>query len=146
MDRSGGLKGAHAMLTETEKRNIERVKHWQWTWNHAVDRMVDECYAPDCVVVNMMTGVAMHGREQLRQIEHAMQAFDGLRRMEITRMVAEGDVVAIQADAFWGEVRSKACVFLTFDADGMIVSDNSYGQDPSGASTPGAKNFVELAT
>ena len=52
-------------LDEREKRNIERVKHWSWTWNNAVDRMVDECYAEDCEVVNMMTGYTMHGREEL---------------------------------------------------------------------------------
>ena len=123
-------------MNERERRNIERVKFWEWTWNHAVDRMVDECYASDCVVVNMMTGYTMRGREELRAIEHAMLGFDGTRRMEITGMVASGNVVAVQADAIWGESRSKACVFLTFDDDGMITVDNSYGSDPSGASTP----------
>ncbi len=133
------------MPTDQEKQNVERVKHWAWTWNNAVDRMVDECYAEDCVAVNMFTGVALHGREQLREIEHAMQAFDGTRRMEITRMVASGDTVAVQADAIWGDHSSKACVFLTFNADGLIAVDNSYGQDPSGATSPGSKGFVELA-
>jgi hypothetical protein len=134
------------MSSEREARNVERVKHWAWTWNNAVDRMVDECYAPDCIVVNMFTGVTLRGREELRAIEHAMQKFDGTRRMEITRMVASGDTVAVQADAIWGEVRSKACVFLTFNDEGQVIEDNSYGQDPSGASTPGAKGFVQLAT
>jgi hypothetical protein len=133
------------MLTKTESDNIERVKCWEWKWNNAVDRMVDECYAPDCVVVNMFTGHTLRGREELRKIEHAMLAFDGTRKMEITRMVASGDTVAIQADALWGDARSKACVFLTFNDHGLIVLDNSYGQDPSGASTPGSESFLELA-
>jgi hypothetical protein len=124
------------MLTDIEKKNIERVHFWEWTWNNAVDRMVDECYAPDCMVVNMMTGYTMHGRDELRKIEHAMKSFDGSRRMEITRIVADGDTVAIQADANWGGVVTKACVFLTFNENGLIVLDNSYGQDPSGASSP----------
>jgi hypothetical protein len=132
-------------LTNQERDNIDRVKRWQSTWNDAVDRMVDECYAPDCVVVNMLTGHTMHGREELRAIEHAMQAFDGTRKMEITRMVASGDKVAIQMDALWNVARSKACVFLTFNDDGLISVDNSYGQDPSGASTPGTKSFLEFA-
>lgn len=131
------------MNTERETRNIALVEKWQWTWNNAVDRMVDECYAPDCTVVNMMTGYTMHGREQLRAIEHAMMQFDGTRRMEIYRMVASGDQVAVEMDAFWGEARSKACVFLTFNDDGLIVKDNSYGQDPSGASTPGSENYLD---
>ena len=134
------------MLTKAENDNIERVKRWEWTWNNAVDRMVDECYAPDCVVVNMFTGHTLRGREELRQIEHAMLAFDGTRKMEITRMVASGDTVAVQADALWNGARSKACVFLTFNDDGLIVVDNSYGQDPSGASTPGTESFLELAS
>jgi len=133
------------MLTKQELDNIERVKRWEWTWNNAVDRMVDECYAADCVVVNMFTGHTLRGREELRQIEHAMLAFDGTRKMEITRMVASGDTVAIQADALWDGVCSKACVFLTFNDDGLVVLDNSYGQDPSGASTPGSESFLELA-
>ena len=78
-------------LTEREQRNVERVKHWSWTWNNAVDRMVDECYAENCEVVNMMTGYTMHGREELRAIEHAMLQFDGARRMEITNIVASGN-------------------------------------------------------
>ena len=123
-------------MNEVEKRNVERVKFWAWTWNNAVDRMVDECYARNCEVVNMMTGYTMRGREELRAIEHAMLQFDGTRRMEITNIVASGNCVAVQADAVWGDTRSKACVFLTFDDDGMIVIDNSYGSDPSGASTP----------
>lgn len=130
------------MTRHTEERNIELVKKWAWTWNHAIDRMVDECYAPDCVVVNMMTGIAFHGREELRAVEHAMMAFDGTRRMEITRIVADGPCVAAEMDALWNEVRSKATVFLTFNDDGYIILDNSYGQDPSGASTPGSDNFI----
>jgi hypothetical protein len=122
-------------MTDIERRNIERVKQWEHTWNTKVDRMVDECYAQNCEVVNMLTGYTMHGREELRAIEHAMLAFDGTRRMEITKMVASGDTVAIEADAIWGDNRSKACVFLTFDNEGMIVTDHSYGSDPSGASS-----------
>lgn len=133
------------MTADQERRNLERVKHWEWTWNNAVDRMVDECYAPDCAAVNMFSGVELRGREQLRKVEHEMLQFDPRRRMEITRMVASGDTVAIQADAIWNGVRSKACVFLTFDDQGLIVLDNSYGQDPAGATTPVASDAAPPA-
>jgi len=133
------------MDDEGKRRTLERVRHWQWTWNNAVDRMVDECYAPDCVVVNMFTGHTLNGREELRAIEHAMMAFDATRAMEITNIVATADEAAIQADALWNGARSKACVFLKFNTDGLIVSDNSYGQDPSGASTPGTEGFLDKA-
>ena len=50
-------------------------------------------------------------------------------------MVASGDTVAVEVDAYWGDdaTVAKSCVFLTFDADGLIVMDHSYGGDPSGA-------------
>ena len=64
-----------------------------------------------------------------------MMAADATRRMKITKMVACDDTVAIEMDALWqdGAVTAQACVFLTFDADGMIISDHSYGGDPTGA-------------
>jgi hypothetical protein len=131
------------MDSEEVRCTLARVEHWQWTWNNAVDRMVDECYAPDCVVVNMFTGHTLNGREELRAIEHAMMAFDATRDMRITNVVATADQAAIQADALWKGTRSKACVFLKFNEAGLIVSDNSYGQDPSGASTPGSEGFLD---
>ena len=122
-------------MTSIEARNIERVKHWEWTWNNDVMRMVDECYAPDCEVTDMLRGRTFRGREELRLIEQQMVAVDLTRRMTITRMVASGDTVAIEADASWndGKAIAKSCVFLTFDAAGLIVMDHSYGGDPVGA-------------
>jgi hypothetical protein len=54
-----------------------------------------------------------------------MLQFDGTRRMEITNIVASGGRGAVQADAVWGNMRSKACVFLTFDDEGMISSSTT---------------------
>lgn len=133
------------MPSETERRNIELTRQWAWNWNNDVDRMVDQSYASDCVVVNMFSGHEAHGREALRQLEHAIAAFDGTRRMEITNMVASGDVVAVQADAIFGAYQGKAVAFLTFDSEGLIVSDNTYGEDPSGASLPTSDNYVDQA-
>lgn len=124
------------MPSEEERRNLERVKHWEWTYNNAVDRMVDECYAPDCVVVAMHQGMTLNGREELRQLEHTISANNASRRMEITRTVASGDTVAIQVDAVSAERRSKACIFLTFNSDGLITLDNTYAYDPSAAAAP----------
>jgi ketosteroid isomerase-like protein len=118
------------MPSETERRNIELTRQWAWNWNNDVDRMVDQSYAPDCVVVNMFSGHEAHGREALRELEHAIAAFDGTRRMEITNMVASGNVVAIQ---------------VTFNGEGLIVSDNTYGEDPSGASLPTSDHYVDEA-
>jgi hypothetical protein len=133
------------MPTDKERRNIELTRQWEWNWNNDVDRMVDQSYAPDCVVVNMFSGHEAHGREALRDLEHAIAAFDGTRRMEITNMVASGDVVAVQADAIFGDYQGKAVAFLTFNDEGLIVSDNTYGEDPSGASLPTSANYVDQA-
>ena len=45
-----------------EERNLERARHWEWTWNNDVMRMVDECYAEDCEVTDMLRGRTFHGR------------------------------------------------------------------------------------
>lgn len=122
-------------MGEKEKRNMERVKHWEWTWNNDVMRMVDECYAEDCEVSDMLRGRTFHGRAELRLIEEQMMAVDASRRMTITNMVPCGNTVAIEMDASWGDGSAvvKSCVFLTFNDEGLIVTDHSYGGDPSGA-------------
>ena len=38
-------------------------------------------------------------------------------------MVASGDVVAVQADAIFNDYKGKAVAFLTFNDEGLIVSD-----------------------
>lgn len=118
----------------TEERNLERTKHWEWTWNNDVMRMVDECYAADCEVRDMIRGVALRGREELREVEKQIMAADATRRMSITKMVASGDTVAAEMDAFFrdGAVAITSCVVLTFDDDGLILSDHTYSEDPLG--------------
>jgi hypothetical protein len=122
-------------VSTIEERNLERARFWEWAWNNDVMRMVDECYAENCKVTDMLRGRTFHGREELRLIEPQMMGVDASRRMTVTRMVASGDTVAIEADAVWngGNVIAKSCVFLTFDDDGMIIEDHSYGGDPAGA-------------
>lgn len=122
-------------MTATEERNLAKARHWEWTWNNDVMRMVDECYAHDCEVIDMFRGRTFHGREELRAIETQMIAADATRRMTVTKMLARDDTVALEMDALWqnGTVTAKASVFLTFNADGMIISDHSYGGDPVGA-------------
>jgi predicted SnoaL-like aldol condensation-catalyzing enzyme len=119
-------------VSTIEERNLERVRHWERTWNDDVMRMVDECYAENCVVVDMFRQRTFRGREALREIEKQMMAADATRRMTITRAIASGDMVVVEVDALWqnGSVVAKGCVVLTYDADGMIVSDHSYSGDP----------------
>jgi hypothetical protein len=50
-------------------------------------------------------------------------------------MIPCGDTVAIEMDASWNDGKAvvKSCVFLTFNEDGLIIVDHSYGGDPTGA-------------
>ena len=124
-------------MNDTERRNIERTKHWERTWNENVMQMVDECYAPDCEVTDMFRQRTFHGREELRAIEKQMMGVDKTRRMKITNMIASGDTVVAEIDAYWksGTVVAKSCVVLRYNADGLIASDHSYGGDPVGAAS-----------
>ena len=122
-------------MSSIEARNKGLAERWAKAWNEDAVQMVDDCYAENCEVSDMLRGRTFHGRDELRLIEEQMIAIDPTHRMAITRMVANGDTVAIEMDAFWDNDRAmvKSCVFLTFDADGMIVVDHSYGGDPNGA-------------
>ncbi|MDE0511910.1 MAG: nuclear transport factor 2 family protein [Gammaproteobacteria bacterium] len=121
-------------MSSIEERNMERVKHWEWTWNNDVMRMVDECYAEDCEVTDMRRGRTFHGREELRLIEKQMKAADPSRRLTVVNMVAAGNTVGIELETFYeGDKQTdKSCVFLTFNEDGFIITDHSYGSDPTG--------------
>jgi nuclear transport factor 2 (NTF2) superfamily protein len=119
-------------MTEGEKRNLQRVKLWEETWNTDVERMVNELYAVDCEVRNMITGFVIRGREELRAVERAIAKQAPERRMRVYRAIASGDVVAVESDVFFGAKQLQGCVFLTFDNDGWITSDHSYAADPTG--------------
>jgi hypothetical protein len=103
-------------------KNVERVHHWEWTWNNDVMRMVDD----DRVI---------EGREGLRAVERQMIEVDPSRRMVITKVVASGDTVVVEVESFWKDdsVVAKGCVVLTFDEEGQVVSDHTYSADPIGA-------------
>ncbi|MDD9997389.1 MAG: nuclear transport factor 2 family protein [Gammaproteobacteria bacterium] len=116
-----------------EERNMELVKHWEWTWNNDVMRMVDECYAEDCEVSDMLRNRTFHGREELRLIEKQMMAIDASRRLTVVNMVAAGNTVAVETNGTrdGGKVLTKGCAVLTFNDEGLIVIDHSYGGDPT---------------
>ena len=116
-------------------KNVERVRHWEWTWNNDVMRMVDECYAVDCEVVDVIRDRVIEGREGLRAVERQMLEVDPSRRMVITKVVASGDTVVVEVESYWKDdsVVAKGCVVLTFDEEGQVVSDHTYSADPIGA-------------
>ena len=126
-------------MTLEEERNVELVGKWAATWNDEVDRMVDEVYAPDCVVES--SGNVRHGREELRAAEYRILDAAPNRRMVVKRTIASGDTVAVEMDLFGLGAspelsKTRACVVLRF-RDGMVYSDHSYG--------PGSHNVLNQA-
>ena len=120
-------------MKSLEERNKELVKKWEWTWNNDVMRMVDECYAEDCEVSDMLRNRTFHGREELRFVEEQMMAIDASRRLTVVNMVAAGNTVAVEPNGTrdGGRVLTKGCAILTFNDEGLIVIDHSYGGDPT---------------
>ncbi|HEU4428138.1 MAG TPA: nuclear transport factor 2 family protein [Myxococcota bacterium] len=119
-------------MTEQERRNLEAVKRWEETYNLDVEKMVDEVYAPSCEVVDMLRGVTLRGREELRAIERRMVELAPQRRLRVLKAVASGDTVALECEGIFPGATFPACVFLVFDARGQVISDHSYAGDPTG--------------
>lgn len=121
-------------MNEREARNLAAVDHWEATYNDDMERMVDECYAADCEVHNVLAGpdAVYRGREALRAVERQIQAHQTDRRMRVVKKFAGGDNVAVEAEATFGTHTFRACVILTFDDDGLIRSDHTYSPDPTG--------------
>jgi hypothetical protein len=122
-------------MTAEEDRNLKVTDTWVETYNNAVERMVDECYAPDCVVEEMIGGRVFRGREELRAVELQIRAAAPARRMAPTRIFATGDTVVVETLAFGtpgfedASEGRKAVIVLRFK-DGLIVSDHTYGGGP----------------
>lgn len=121
-------------MTPEETKNLAVTEHWVQTYNDEVDRMVDDCYAPDCEVMNMATGQVYRGREELRKLEHQISAASPERRMKVERMIAAGDTVIVEAvgQSLFPDGSPRelaACVVLTFK-EGLIITDHTYAAPP----------------
>ncbi|HEY8123148.1 MAG TPA: nuclear transport factor 2 family protein [Myxococcota bacterium] len=119
-------------MTEQERRNLDAAKRWEETYNHDVEKMVDEVYAADCEVVDVLRGVTLRGREQLRALERRILEMAPARRMRVLKAVASGDTVALECEGVFPTGSFPACVFLVFDAHGRVQQDHTYAPDPSG--------------
>ena len=119
-------------MTEQERRNLDAVKRWEETYNHDVEKMVDEVYAADCEVVDMLRGVTLRGREQLRALERRISEAAPTRSLRIVKAVPSGDTVALECEGSFPNGSFPACVFLVFDAKGQVKQDHTYAPDPAG--------------
>ena len=119
-------------MTEREKRNLAAVDRWIDTYNNDVDKMVDEVYAPDCVVCNMFAGYVLNGREELRALEHKISEQVPTRRMTLDKTLASGDSVAVEVSAVFGDHHFPGIVVLTFNEAGQVIEDHTYAPaDPN---------------
>ncbi len=126
-------------MTETERRNLDAVKRWEETYNHDVEKMVDEVYAADCEVVDMHRGLTLRGREALRTLERQISAAAPGRRLRIVKAVASGDTVALECEGIFPTGTFPAVVFLVFDERGQVKLDHTYAPDPTGTTSAQAK-------
>jgi hypothetical protein len=120
-------------MTEQERRNLEAVKRWEQTYNDAIEKMVDEVYAQNCEVVDVLRGVTLRGREELRAFERRICELVPARRLRVLKAVASGDTVALECEGIFPTGRIPACVFLVFDTNGQVKQDHTYSPDPGGA-------------
>lgn len=119
-------------MTERERRNLAAAKRWEETYNHDVEKMVDEVYAADCEVVDMLRGVTLRGREQLRALERRICELAPTRSLRVLKALASGDTVALECEGRFPTGAFPACVFLVFDAEGRVKQDHTYAPDPAG--------------
>ncbi len=111
-------------MTDQSTINLAAVRRWEQTFNHDIEAMVREVYAPDAI----LSGVVM-GPEKLLRFERRVLAAAPKRAMRVERTHAAGDVVTVEGvlvDPDQGEDWNLAfCVVLTF-AEGKVVRDDTY--------------------
>lgn len=112
-------------MTDTTATNLARVKDWEESFNHDIERMVNELYAPDANL-----GGTVMGPEKFLKFERRVLDAAPNRAMRVTQTHVAGDTVAVEAilvdpdkGADW---KIPFCAVLTF-ADGRIVRDQTYG-------------------
>ncbi|MEA3218199.1 MAG: hypothetical protein QOJ19_4355 [Acidimicrobiia bacterium] len=112
-------------MSDAPAKNLALVEQWAETFNHDIDRMVNEVYAPDA----LLGGVVM-GPERFLKFEKRVLAAAPKRAMRIEHTHAAGDVVTVEAvlvDPDKGtDWKIPFCAVLTF-RDGKVVADRTYG-------------------
>jgi len=117
-------------MTDQERRNLEAVKRWEETYNDDLEALVDEVYASDCEVVDVLRGVTLRGREKLRAFERRIAAAAPGRRIQVLRAVASGQTVAVECEGHFPTGTIPVCAFLVFDESGRVTQDRTYAGTP----------------
>jgi ketosteroid isomerase-like protein len=101
---------------------------WQGLYNHAVERMSEECYAADCEV-SAMGAAVFHGREALAKVEQAVLRAAPTRWMRLDAVQGDAQVLVVEATLLespaGGTWEVPFCAVLTLK-NGQIVRDHTY--------------------
>ena len=109
--------------------NLELTRQWEKLYNEDADRMVLDCYAPDCTVTAMGSGEPLHGHAILRKVEEVVLEAAPRRRLRVDQRHAAGGVVVVEAvllDPDQGEDWQLPMVAVLTCKDGKIINDRSY--------------------
>jgi ketosteroid isomerase-like protein len=113
-------------MASASAENLAKVKAWEDTFNNDVERMVNELYAPDCLL-----GGAPLGRDKFLKLERRVLSAAPRRKIEVARTHATDDVVVVEGvllDPDRGpDWKLPFCAVLTF-RDGQIISDYTYAE------------------
>ncbi len=101
---------------------------WQDFYNHAVERLVNECYATDCAIHAMGAGV-FHGRAALLKIERAVLRAAPTRFLKLDTVRGDDTCIIIEATLQEtpevGAWQIPFCAVLTLE-NGLVVRDHTY--------------------
>ncbi|WP_082843717.1 nuclear transport factor 2 family protein [Nocardia salmonicida] len=115
-------------LNESKDRNVELVRQWCDAYNSGGAKMVDDFYSDDCTVE--VPGVLEKcSRSLLRSIESDVDDKNPQRRIQLTRVVPDGDAVIVLG--FYrqngeGARNEKFMALLRFDSEGKVCEDISF--------------------
>ena len=127
-------------MTPEEERNFKTSEAWERLYNSNVDRMCQECYAPDCEVIVMASGESAKGRDVLMAGERHVLAGLPDRTLTVTHRMARGDAVLVEltwqgthtgefmGKAPTGKKFSVAACAVQFFEDGLVVREHAYGE------------------
>ena len=111
-----------------QEQNLEVSRAWERLYNDDADRMVLDCYAPDCTI-QPMGGTAIQGHDLLRKVEEVILKAAPRRYMRVDQRHADGDAVIVEAVLFdpdQGDDWQIPFVAVLTMKDGKIITDRTY--------------------
>lgn len=128
---------------EAQRRLLQRVRHWEHTYNTDVEQLVSECYAPSAHLCFNMAEV--HGHAQLMRVVKGVLGACPTRRMRVDRVLFSGDETAIVEAVVLDDSRpdffSPFCSILRMQ-EGKIVEDRTYLEPTRWPGLEGAVDHV----